>query len=340
MPSSQKKAMTDIVSCRTPALGGQVYYCKNCREEHYSYHSCKSRFCPKCQNGQTSEWLNRQSELLLMKAPYFLVTFTLPSQLRNLMRKHQRILYSLFMRVAAQSMLQLAKNPRYLGGLVGIISVLQTWTRDLRYHPHVHMIVSGTGLQPNNQALARLKHRYLVPHKALAKLVAGKFRAGLAKQNLLSSVPFDVWKQPWVIDILCVDSGFLALRYLAPYVFRVAISNRRILSLQNGNVTFQFKNPKSKTFQKVQLPAEQFIARFLQHVLPHRFIKVRTYGLFHPGKKHLLQTAKLLAGTSDPPPSDPLPISHYPDHILCPKCKQPMERIATLTRQPSGIRSP
>ena len=243
------------------------------------------------------------------------------------------------MRVAAQSMLTLTANPRYLGGLVGCISVLQTWTRDLRYHPHVHMVVSGAGLSPDGNHWLRLRYRYLVPHEALSKLVRGKFRAALKKENLLRQIPSSVWRQEWVIDLRAVGSGSHALRYLAPYIFRVAISNRRILALKDGNVTFQFKNSKTKQPQIATLPANQFIARFLQHILPHRFIKVRTYGLFHPQKKSLLQQAMLLAGTPKQtnPPQEPPASSHYPETVLCPQCKKPMEWIGTLLRRLRGF---
>jgi hypothetical protein len=341
MPASHKKAMAAIESCRTPALGGQLYYCKKCEAERYSYHSCKNRYCPKCQNGQANEWLERQKQLLL-NVPYFLVTFTLPSELRRLARSHQKAVYNIFMRVCAQAMLTLTGNPKYLGGLVGIISVLQTWTRDLRYHPHVHMVVCGAGLSADSNQWLRLRYRYLVPNKALAKLVRGKVRAALGEENLLGSVPSRVWNQPWVIDLRAVGSGFHALRYLAPYVFRVAISNRRIVALQDDNVTFQFKNSKTKQSKIATLPAEQFIARFLQHVLPHRFIKVRTYGLFHPQKKSLLEKAKLLAGTTKEaqPSEERVSGSQYPEVILCPQCKKPMQWIGKLSRQSSGVRSP
>ena len=341
MPSSHKKAIEAIESCRTPALGGQVYYCNTCNADRYSYHSCKNRYCPKCQNGQAQQWLDRQRQLLL-KAPHFLVTFTLPAELRSLARSHQKIVYNIFMRVCARAMLTLTRNPKYLGGLVGMISVLQTWRRDLRYHPHVHMIVCGAGLSPDGGQWKRLRYRYLVPYQALSKLVCGKFRAALAKENLLGAVPLRVWKADWVVDLREVGSGFHALRYLAPYIFRVAISNKRILALKAGKVTFEFKDSKTKQPRKATLPAAQFIARFLQHVLPHRFVKVRTYGLFHPQNRSLLEKAKLLAGASKEAkqPKEGAPTSQYPEVINCPQCKKPMQRIATLPRQPSGVRSP
>ena len=266
--------MRAIESCRTAALGGHVYYCNNCRRDCYSYHSCKSRYCPQCQNEQADQWLAKQQQLLL-KVPHFLVTFTLPAELRALARSHQKTVYNILMRASAAALLTLTQNPKFLGGMVGIISVLQTWTRDLRYHPHVHMLVPGGCLSQDGQSWLSLRYPYLVPQKALAKVFAGKFRHALKKAHLLKGIPARIWKQFWVVDLLPVGSGETALRYLTPYIFRVAISNRRILSLDDGKVKFQFKDSKTGEQKIAVLPAEHFIHRFLQHVLPHRFIKVR-----------------------------------------------------------------
>ena len=332
MPPSHKKAMAAIEWCRTPALGGHVYHCNKCRRDCYSYHSCKSRYCPQCQNEQADQWLAKQEQLLL-KTPHFLVTFTLPAELRWPARSHQKIVYNILMRTSAQALLTLTDNPKYLGGMVGIISVLQTWTRDLRYHPHVHMLVCGGCLAQDGKSWLSLRYPYLVPQEALAQVFAGKFRDALKKANLLKGISSRIWKQSWVVDLLAVGSGETALRYLAPYIFRVAISNRRILSLDQGKVTFQFKDSQSKKRKIAVLPAEQFIHRFLQHVLPHRFIKVRTYGLFSPRRRHLLQQAKYLVGLVVPPkPEDHHDVAAYPRTLACPQCKTPMQYIGELPR--------
>jgi hypothetical protein len=333
MPPSHKKAMAAIESCRTPALGGHVYHCDKCKRDCYSYHSCKSRYCPQCQNEQSDQWLAKQEQRLL-KVPHFLVTFTLPAELRGLARSHQKAVYNILMRTSSQALLTLAENPKYLGGMVGIISVLQTWTRDLRYHPHVHMLVCGGCLSEDGQSWLSLRYPYLVPQKALARVFAGKFRDALKKADLLKGIPSRIWKQSWVVDLLAVGSGETALRYLAPYIFRVAISNRRILSLDQGKVTFQFKDSKTGEQRIAALPAEHFIHRFLQHVLPHRFIKVRTYGLFSPKRQNLLQQAKRLVGAVVPEKSE----NHnaaaaYPRALSCPHCKIPMQYIGELPRK-------
>lgn len=334
--------MAAIESCRTAALGGHVYHCTKCKRDCYSYHSCKSRYCPQCQNGQADQWLAKQQQRLL-KVPHFLVTFTLPAELRTLARSHQKIVYNILMRASAAALLKLTANSKYLGGMVGIISVLQTWTRDLRFHPHVHMLVSGGCLSEDGQTWLSLRYPYLVPQKALAKVFAGKFRHALKRANLLKGIPARIWKQSWVVDVLAVGSGETALRYLAPYIFRVAISNRRILKLQDGKVTFQFKDSRTKEEKIAVLPAEQFIHRFLQHVLPHRFIKVRTYGLFSPRRRHLLQKAKSLIGVVVPQETAKQQVvSAYPQTLVCPKCKTPMEYVGELPRIKASLqgRSP
>jgi len=331
MPPSHKKAMTAIECCRTAALGGHVYHCSKCKRDCYSYHSCKSRYCPQCQNEQADQWLTKQEQLLL-NVPHFLVTFTLPAELRPLARSRQKTVYNILMRTSAQALLDLTENRKYLGGMVGIISVLQTWTRDFRFHPHVHMLVGGGCLSKDGQNWISLRSPYLVPQIALARVFAGKFRHELKKANLLKGIPARIWKQSWVVDVLAVGSGQTALRYLAPYIFRVAISNRRILKLQDGKVTFQFKDSRSKEEKIVVLPAEQFIHRFLQHVLPHRFIKVRTYGLFSPRRRHLLQKAKGLVGVVVEKTAKQQVVSAYPQTLACPHCKTPMEYIGKLPR--------
>lgn len=182
MLPSHKKAMRAIESCRTAALGGHVYHCKKCEEDRYSYHSCKSRYCPRCGNEQADDWLAKQEQLLL-NARYFLITFTLPAELRSLARSRQRCIYNILMRASAQTVLKVMRKRKYLGGMVGILSVLQTWTRDLRYHPHVHMVVAGGALSPDRQNWLSVAGPYLAPQNILGTVFAGKFYAALKKKD-------------------------------------------------------------------------------------------------------------------------------------------------------------
>ncbi|HEV2121973.1 MAG TPA: transposase zinc-binding domain-containing protein, partial [Chloroflexota bacterium] len=224
---SHRRAMAAIEQCRTEALGGHIYTCPACATTRYSYHSCRNRHCPTCQQDAAQTWLARQQDLLL-PVPYFLVTFTLPATLRELARQHQRRIYTLFFRASAAALQQLAQDPRFLGGQLGMLGVLQTWTRDLRYHPHIHYLVPAVGLAPNGSWI-QTKTDFLVHVKPLASLLRGKLRAALSQTPLSAELPADTWRQPWVVDCRPVGSGRMALQYLARYVFRVALSNNRIV---------------------------------------------------------------------------------------------------------------
>lgn len=331
MLPSHRRALQDICACRTPPLGGEVYLCKHCDEYRYSYHSCKNRHCPKCGNDQATTWLQQQFRRLL-PVPHFLVTFTLPQELRPVARSNQRILYSILINCAAEALQKLAWDERYVGGRVGMVSVLQTWTRDLRYHPHVHMIVTGGGLSADGFFFHRSSPNFLVPAGALRKIFRAKFRDALRRQLPGIQPPPEVWRKRWVVDLRPVGSGHTAFRYLAPYIFRVALSNKRILSVQDGLVRFQFEDGKTKKLRQQALPAEQFISRFLQHVLPSRFRKVRYYGLFSPQRKKQLEIARWLL---PPVPETDLDCGNppsLPPANLCPKCNGPMQHLGPLPR--------
>lgn len=296
MLPSHRRAMQDIEQCRTEALGGQLYQCDSCQESHYSYHSCKNRHCPKCQNDQAEQWLANQQRVLL-PVPHFLLTFTLPEELRAVARAHQKTIYNLLFRSSAEALQALAWDPRFIGGQIGMMGVLHTWTRDLRYHPHVHYIVAGGGLAPDD-TWRPSRPDFLVPVKPLSVLFRAKFRDALKKTALFSLVTEQVWQKDWVVHCEPVDRGQEAFRYLAPYIFRVAISNNRILTLAEGEVTFQYKESATDQVKTSTVPAEEFIRRFLQHVLPDRFVKVRYYGLLSPSNRPRLKQARQLLGGS------------------------------------------
>ncbi len=294
---SQRTAMRAIEQCRTEALGGHVYTCPACATVRYHYHSCRNRHCPTCQQGQAETWLAQQQELLL-PVPYFLVTFTLPADLRSIARKHQGEVYALLFRSSALALQQLAADPRFLGGQIGMLGVLQTWTRDLRYHPHIHYLVPGGALARDGTTWLGVKGRVLLHVKPLAKLFRGKVRAGLRQLGLEPEVPRKTWRQPWVVDCRPVGSGQAALKYLAPYIFRVALSNNRIVGVTNDQVTFRYRVGDTKKTKTCTLPAEKFIARFLQHVLPKGFVKVRYFGLFRAGNRPLLAMVRAVLTTT------------------------------------------
>jgi hypothetical protein len=294
MLTSHLRAMHDIEQCRTEALGGQLYQCEKCQEYRYSYHSCKNRHCPKCQNDQANQWLETQKSLLL-PVLHFLVTFTLPDELRALARRHQKTIYNILFRASSEALQKLAADPKFIGGRLGMVGVLHTWTRALLYHPHVHYIVTGGGLSPDGHWRPS-RSDFLVPVKALSIIFRAKFRDQLKMTGLFPLVDKRVWKRDWVVHCEPVGTGQEAFRYLAPYIFRVAISNNRILKLEGGHVTFKYKDSATDQIKFKTVPVEEFIRRFLQHVLPNRFIKVRYYGLLTPSQRHLLHRAKEALG--------------------------------------------
>ena len=334
MPRSHLRAMQDIESCRTPLLGGEVYLCNNCNQLRYSYHSCKNRHCPKCQNDQANCWLEEQKNLLL-PVTYFMVTVTLPEELRAVARSNQKIVYNILFRASSQALQKLALDPRFVGGRIGMVGVLHTWTRDLQYHPHVHYIVAGGGLTDDGHWMSS-RDEFLVHVKPLGIIFRAKFRDQLKKAGLFNQVDNRVWKRDWVVHSEPVGNGQAAFKYLTPYVFRVAISNNRILSLIDGMVTFQYKDSATDQVKTSTVTAEEFIRRFLQHVLPKHFVKVRFYGLLSPGNRHLLNKARKLLGAGRyVKPSSPTD-SEQPR--CCPACGSALMLVRTLT--PLRSRSP
>jgi len=288
MLASHRRAITDIMACRTEALGGHLWRCDACSAEVYSYHSCKNRSCPKCHTDQTERWLEAR-KLEMLPCHYFHVTITVPKELRDALRANQRDGYPLLMKAAADSIIEIARDPRYVGATVGVLAVLHTWTQQLIYHPHVHCLVTGGGVSDHGS------NGYLVPLQALAKLVRGKLRAALAKRRPDLTVPNAAWRKPWVVHCTAWGEGDEAvLRYLARYVFRVAITYNRIVGLDNNGVTIRYKQRKSGKWQNTRLNGHEFMRRFLQHVLPKGLHKVRYYGLWHPARREHAQRARLM----------------------------------------------
>jgi hypothetical protein len=284
IPIRHLQAMQAIETCRTEALGGQVYICPDCEQVQYSYHSCRNRHCPKCQNEHAQAWLEQQQEMLL-PVPYFLLTFTLPAGLRELARHQPRWIYDLLFRMSAEATQKLAQDPRFVGGQVGMVGVLHTWGRNLAYHPHVHYLVPAGGLAADGKTWLAARQKFLLPVKALSRIFRAKMRQALAKVDVEGLISADVWQQSWVVHCKAVGCGQMALKYLAPYIFRVAISNRRILKLEDERVTFRYRATDTGQERLCTLAAEEFIRRFLQHILPKGFVKVRYYGFFSSGSR-------------------------------------------------------
>jgi len=332
MLPSHRRAMRDIESCRTEALGGQVYVCGECREVRYSYHSCKNRHCPKCQGEAAERWLMRQDELRL-PVPYFLLTFTLPSGLREVARRHQKAVYGLLFRASAAAVQELARDRRLMGGEIGMVGVLQTWSRDLAYHPHVHYLVAGGGLSEDGRRWRPAREGFFLPVKALSRLFRGKYRDGLKGEGWFGEIPQEVWFCNWVVHCEPVGDGQAALKYLAPYIFRVALSNGRLKRLADGRVTFSYRESGTGRARECTLGAEAFIHRFLQHVLPKGFVKVRYYGLFSASKRARLALARGILGAPKLSRQAEARGRAGPG-LKCPKCGSEMRCVQRL--EPRG----
>jgi hypothetical protein len=341
---SHAKTMRDAVRCRTPELGGQTWHCDNCGKTHYSYHSCRNRHCPKCQHDRAQAWLEQQFDLLL-PVPYFMATVTVPEGLRAAFRHRQKTLYSLFFKASAKAIMVLARDKRFLGAEIGLFGVLQIlrfaqdrlWTRMIAYHPHIHFLIPGGGVIGNRWIWA--KPGFLVHVKPLSRLIRRYFREALKQTELFQLVPDSVWKQDWVCHVEPVGTGEAVLKYLAPYIFRVAVSDRNILSVQNGQVTFQYKDSENGQYQTCSFPALEFLRRFLQHVLPRGFVKVRYFGFLATKKRADLDHVKELIGRRLSRKSPPHPVRKT-FVMQCPDCRAPMLFVCELPKQPPIGRGP
>jgi Putative transposase/Transposase zinc-binding domain len=313
MPSSHRRAIADIIACRTAALGGHLWRCDSCAGEVFAYHSCKNRSCPKCHAEQTEAWLARRRAEML-PAPYFHITVTVPGELREILRANQRDGYAALMKAAGEAIVELARDRRFVGGTVGVLTVLHTWTQQLVFHPHVHCLVTGGGVCADGRDWYPARKTFLVPVKALAKLVRGKLRAALAGRRPDLALPDAAWRKPWVVHCTPWGEGEQAvLEYLARYVFRVAITNARLIAVDENTVTFRYKPRKSDGWRYCRLAGHEFMRRFLQHVLPKGFHKVRYFGLWHPSKRHLADRARLLLQLQRPIASSSTELRLDPD---------------------------
>jgi hypothetical protein len=330
---SHLRAMRDIEDCRTE-MGGHLHLCANdaCGQFVYSYHSCKNRHCPKCQNDQAEIWLKKQQDKLL-PVPHFLVTTTLPAELRSIARSKQKTIYNILFKTSAEAILKLARDPRFIDGEIGMTGVLHTWDKTGGYHPHIHYLVPAGGLSPDRSQWHPAKNNFLIRVELISAIFKAKFRDELKKAGLFDLVPSQVWRKNWVVHCEPVGSGKEAAIYLARYVFRVAISNNRIVSVDNDQVTFRCQDSKTKEWYLKTLPAIEFIHRFLQHVLPKNFQKVRYYRLFAHTNRNLLNVARYILRAPLPPPT---PAKPSDSRLRCPKCKGCLRLVANIRRSGRG----
>lgn len=351
--AEQRRVLRDVVLCKTASLGGHKAQCDTCGHAEIFYNSCRNRHCPKCQGAARAEWLRqRRSELL--DTPYFHVVFTVPEALRPLALQNRRQVYGALFRAAAETLLLIARDPKHLGAWIGFVAVLHTWGQKLEHHPHIHCLVPGGGFAPDRTCWISARESFFLPVRVLSEVFRGKLLAYLVKAYDEGRLGFrgrlrglrqpQKWqaliralrRRPWVVYSKPPFGGPEAvLKYLARYTHRVAISDQRLVSLEDGKVTFRYKDYRSGNLERTMtLEATEFIRRFLQHVLPPSFQRIRYYGfLSNRVREQSLALARKLLGHSAPPaPKTPVKFGEPPPETLeaekplqpdrCPVCKK------------------
>jgi hypothetical protein len=293
----QLKVLRAIRNCRTPALGGHLDRCSGCGHEAISYNSCRNRHCPKCQTNAREQWLAKRSEDLL-PVPYFHVVFTLPHDLSGVALQNKKLVYDLLFRATAETLLEIAADPKHLGAKIGFLAVLHTWGQNLQHHPHIHCVIPAGGIAPDNARWIRAPTSFFLPVRVLSKVFRGKFVDGLKRlfqahklgfhgslRGLAESKQFrnflrQLFRKDWVVYAKRPFRGpEYVLQYLARYTHRVAISNHRLIGYEDGNVSFRYKDyAHGGKKRKMTVSADEFLRRFLLHVLPRGFVRIRHFG--------------------------------------------------------------
>lgn len=282
MPASHHKVIKSILECKTAESGIAIYECKACGKTYQVFRSCGNRHCPKCQHHKTMLWVEKQLERSL-PGHHFMITFTVPEQIRSFIRGNQRLSYGAMFSASSKALKKIVADKKYIGGdLPGFFGVLHTWGRQLQFHPHIHFIVPGGAISKHDRRWHPSRVDFYAPVRALSKIYKAKFKDLMVKAGCFHEIPPAVWDIDWNVNSQPVGEGESAIRYLSPYVFKVAISSNRIVKVEGGNVTFRYKKVGSNRPRHMTLDAMEFIRRFLQHVLPAGFMKVRYYGFLHP----------------------------------------------------------
>jgi putative transposase/transposase-like zinc-binding protein len=355
LPPSDWKTVRAIIVCRTPQLGGHLYQCRHCGQEHFVPHSCRNRHCPTCQGVNGFDWLAKQAELLL-PIPYFHLVFTLPHGLNPLIQQNRARLYDLLFASASATLLEFGRN--HLHAQIGLTAVLHTWSQTLLDHYHLHCIATGGGLRVETCTWAKAAKHWLFPVRALSVLFRAKFRDGLRQLYQSGQLEFHGQLQRWADPIrfqqmlcrVCRDQWVVyakrpfagpeaVLAYLSRYTHRVGITNRRLLALEAQTVSFEYKDYADGSRRKtLTLSLEEFIRRFRLHILPERFVKIRHYGLLANRNRHtrIAQArAALNAPLRSSPQLDGTPASQTTDSstlLICPHCRQPGLILIRITR--------
>ncbi len=333
VPSSHVRAINALTRCGTGALGGHLAECKSCDKCHVLLNSCGHRMCPRCGWGATQRWLSRQRALLL-PVRYYHVVFTLPAELRRVVRAHQEQLISVLFRAAYDALSALCGDPHFLGGSIGALAVLHTWTRTLEWHPHIHMLVPAGALAADGETWLTPPSRrkeYLVPHAALSAGFRGRFQKLARRAGIeLPEVPKD---KRWVVYAKpAVQGAERVLSYLGRYVHRTALSNKSLLSCDAESVTFSYRDSRDGQRKTMRLPGYEFLRRFLQHTPRKGLHRVRAFGLLHSAHRATLRRVQLLLGhTASAAEVDETEKKCRPSRC-CPYCKQQtLRRVRRLS---------
>lgn len=293
---SHLKALAAMKACRTSSSPLMLAHCSECDSRMFVPHSCGHRHCPHCQHHESQQWLERQLQKQV-PGEYFLLTFTLPEDLRALAWRHQRTLYSLMTRCSWETVQTFSQNDKQLQGTPGAITVLHTHSRRLDYHPHVHLVMSAAAIDAANRLWRTKKSKgktnYLFNHKALAKVFRGKMLDAISREGLVLPASYP---EKWVVDCKSVGTGEKALAYLGRYLYRGVIQEKDILTCTDGKVTFRYQNSKTKQIQTRTVPGTKFLWLILQHVLPKGFRRARNFGFLHPNSKRLIGLLQYLLG--------------------------------------------
>jgi hypothetical protein len=355
------KVLLAIARCRTAALGGHIDECTRCgHRATISYNSCRNRHCPKCQTGARERWIQARSRELL-PSPYVHVVFTLPPQLASLALQNKKVIYGLLLRASAETLLEVARNPRHLGAEIGFFSVLHTWNQKLQLHPHVHCVVPSGGLSLDHTRWIRSRPRFFLPIQVLRRVFRGKFVAALksafqhgqlrfsgnlawlAQPKIFASWLRPLFRKDWVVYSKPPFGGpEYVLHYLGRYTHRVAISNHRLVSLADGQVTFRWRDSAHHNEQRLMtLSLDEFLRRFLLHLLPKGFVRIRHFGfLANRRRATLLPLCRAALAIVPPQTEAKQSMAQEPSPLrLCPKCGGPMVIVDRLTAQ-IQLRSP
>ena len=341
----KKKAIIAIADCKTGAIGAHKYVCDECGYEEIAYNSCRNRHCPNCQAGKKLQWIEaRKEEVLNIK--YYHVVFTIPDELNLITLQNQSKIYNILFKASAETLQELAEDKKYLGGELGFFSILHTWGQNMMYHPHVHIVTTGGGLTELNKWVEK-DEDFFIPVKVMSKVFRGKFLYYLKQEKLdfygknkylenpasYNDLIQKLYNKDWIVyckePFNNANNADCVIQYLGRYTHRVAISNERILDVTDENVTFKWRDYKDNNIMKeMTVTIEEFIRRFLLHILPPHFMKIRYYGILgNRNKKKKLLKCKILTRTKiykkkKLPAIELLKQTLGKDFNLCPSCKK------------------